>query len=313
MSKKADCLCFLFEKGRENMTRKNRKRKQLNCGEFPNFSGQHLMHNKHLIHEIVNLANVNKNDVVLDLGAGKGALTTVLSQKVGKVFAVEYDPEFVEYLQNKFVQNPNVKIIHQDILKLRLPKEPFVVVSNIPYAITTPIMKMLLNNPSSRFQRGVIVMEKGAAKRFTAKTVKDPYVMAWRMWFDIRYVKDISRKNFSPPPQVDSALITIKRKIKPLVSYNQYLTFWGLVEYVLKNHRLPVDFALEAIFTAPQMKRLKKTLRIKSDHPVGSLSEQQWAIIFETMVKYVPKYRWPKLRKEKLKEIHFYTQYRYKL
>jgi len=156
-------------------------------------------------------------------------------------------------------------------------------------------------------------MEKGAAKRFTAKTVKDPYVMAWRMWFDIRYVKDISRKNFSPPPQVDSALITIKRKIKPLVSYNQYLTFWGLVEYVLKNHRLPVDFALEAIFTAPQMKRLKKTLRIKSDHPVGSLSEQQWAIIFETMVKYVPKYRWPKLRKEKLKEIHFYTQYRYKL
>src|SRR5690625_608192 len=104
----------------------------------PNFSGQYLMHNKRLIHEIVDQAKISPHDLVLDVGAGKGALTTVLSQKAKTVLAVEYDNKFVEVLKQKSYFNPNIRIIHQDILKIRLPKEPLVVVSNIPYSITTP-------------------------------------------------------------------------------------------------------------------------------------------------------------------------------
>ncbi|WP_313957682.1 rRNA adenine N-6-methyltransferase family protein, partial [Staphylococcus epidermidis] len=81
---------------------------------------------------------------------------------------------FVEVLKKKTAQSQNTKIIHQDIMKVHLPKEKFVVVSNIPFSITTPIMKMLLSNPSTGLQRGVIVMEKGAAKRFASNFVKDP-------------------------------------------------------------------------------------------------------------------------------------------
>lgn len=113
---------------------------------------------------MVNLAKISSEDTVLELGAGKGALTTVLNQKAKKVLAVEYDAKFVEVLKRKTAKQSNTMIIHQDIMKIRLPKEKFVVVSNIPYAITTPIMKMLLSNPSSGFQRGVIIMEKGAAE-----------------------------------------------------------------------------------------------------------------------------------------------------
>src|SRR5699024_5773757 len=129
-----------------------------------------------------------------------------------KIVASQDDRKYISKLQQ--LEMKNTVIIQQDILKISLPREPFVVVSNIPYAITTPIMKMLLNKPSSGFQRGVIVMEKGAAKRFTSNFVKDPYILAWRMWFDLRYVKGVSRKNFSPPPRVDSAMITINRKAK---------------------------------------------------------------------------------------------------
>lgn len=83
------------------------------------------------------------------------------------------------YLKRKFAGNTDIKILQQDILHFQLPRQPFVVVSNIPYAITTPIMKILCNRPTTGFQSGVIVMEKGAVKRFTAKFVKDPYIMAW--------------------------------------------------------------------------------------------------------------------------------------
>jgi 23S rRNA (adenine-N6)-dimethyltransferase len=281
------------------MTKKPHKYKgiKLSRGEPPNFSGKHLMHNRKLINEIVDQAKVSAHDLVLDLGAGKGALTSVLSQKAGKVLAVEYDDKFVEILKEKFNHHPNTKIIHQDILKIHLPNNPFLVVSNIPYSITTPIMKRLFNKPSSGFLRGVIVMEKGAAKRFTSNFVKDAYVISWRMWFDIRYVKDISRKNFSPPPRVDSAMITINRKEKPIVPYSDYLIFWGLVDYVLKNPHFPVDLALRGIFTPSQIKHLKRELRINNEKSVATLSELQWGLIFETMVKYVPKFRWPRTKK----------------
>ena len=265
---------------------------------FPNFSGQHLLHNKGLIKNIINIAHISESDLVLELGAGKGALTNVLSNRARKILAVEYDQKFIRKLQQ--LEMKNTVIIQQDILKISLPREPFVVVSNIPYAITTPIMKMLLNKPSSGFQRGVIVMEKGTAKRFTSNFVKDPYIIAWKMWFDIRYVKGISRKNFSPPPRVDSAMITINRKAKPIVPYSDYLTFWGLVDYVLKNPQLSIDLALRGVFTPPQIKHLKRGLRIKNEVTVANLSEQQWGFIFETMEKHVPKFRWPKIKKAKL-------------
>ena len=68
--------------------RQNKRTKRISNREPPNFSGQHLMHNRKLINEIVNQAKIGTHDIVLDLGAGKGAFTTVLSQKAGKVLAV---------------------------------------------------------------------------------------------------------------------------------------------------------------------------------------------------------------------------------
>lgn len=274
--------------------------KKLSRGEPPNFSGQHLMHNKKLLNEIVNHANVNIKDTVLELGAGKGALTTVLNQRAGKVLAVEYDAKFVEILKRKTVENQNTIIIHQDIMKIHLPKEKFIVVSNIPYSITTPIMKMLLGNPANGFQRGIIVIEKGAARRFTSKTIKDAYVLAWRMYFDIFYIKEIKRDNFSPPPKVDSAMIKILRKEKPLISNKDYIAFLGLIDYGLRNAHYPIDIALRGIFSHPQLKHLRRNLKINNDTPIGSLSETHWATIFKTMVQFVPRPYWPKLTNKKL-------------
>ncbi|HAM81219.1 23S ribosomal RNA methyltransferase Erm [Ornithinibacillus bavariensis] len=285
------------------MTKRRTKdtNKRYTSGNPPNFSGQHLLHSKSIVKDIVDIARISKNDLVLELGAGKGAITEALSNKARKVLAVEYDQKFINKLNQ--LEMKNTAIIQQDILKISLPREHFVVVSNIPYAITTPIMKMLLNNPANSFQRGVITMEKGAAKRFTSTTVKDPYIIAWRMWFDIRYVKDISRKNFSPPPRVDSAIITIKRKTEPIVPVNEYLIFWGLVDHILKKPQLPIDLALRGIFTPPQMKHLKRNLKLNDEVPVAALSEQQWGYLFDTMVKHVPKFRWPKINKAKLNHL----------
>ncbi|MDI3411356.1 rRNA adenine N(6)-methyltransferase family protein [Bacillus sonorensis] len=184
-------------------------------------------------------------------------MTTALSQKAGKVLAVENDSTFVEILKRKTAQNSNTKIIHQDIMKIHLPNEKFVVISNIPYAITTPIMKMLLNNPASGFQKGIIVMEKGAAKRFTSKFIKNSYVLAWRMWFDISIVREISKDNFSPPPKVDSAMVRITRKKKLLYHINITLLFWAC-RICAKEAASPLRFCFARDFYSASNEAFKK-------------------------------------------------------
>lgn len=296
------------------MTKKMHKysSKKLSRGEPPNHLGQHLLHNKQILHEVVRRAHIGKNDTVLELGAGRGALTTILNKQAGQVLAVEYDETFVSILQSKTKKDTNTIIIHKDILKLKLPKKEYVVVASIPYAITTPIMRMLLNHPSGAFRRGVIVMEKGAAKRFTANFIKQADVLVWRMWFDITYIKGISRKNFSPSPQVDSAIISIERRKQPFVTKKDYLAFFGLAQYALKNPYLDIDTVLKGIFTAPQRKHLKKSLGIKQPVAIGSLSEKQWGIIFQTMNRYVPRRLWPRVNKQKLRKRTFSTKQKYK-
>jgi len=83
------------------MTRKKRiyKKNKIVRGEPPNYLGQHLMHNKKLLLKIVNEAAISPNDLILELGAGKGALTEILSQRAKKVLAVEYDKKFIKILE----------------------------------------------------------------------------------------------------------------------------------------------------------------------------------------------------------------------
>ncbi|GIN12476.1 ribosomal RNA small subunit methyltransferase A [Shouchella clausii] len=281
------------------MTKKMNKYngKKLSRGEPPNFSGQHFMHNKRLLKEIVDKAEVSVRDTVLELGAGKGALTTILSERANQVLAIEYDQKCIEALQWKLVGSKNVSILHQDIMKVTLPTEPFVVVSNIPYAITTAIMKMLLNNPKNKLQRGAIVMEKGAAKRFTSVSPKDAYVMAWHMWFDIHYERGISRSAFSPPPKVDSALVRIVRKPHPLFPYKEAKAMHDFLSYALNNPRAPLDQVLRGIFTAPQAKKVRQAIGVKPETPVAMLHARQWAIVCDAMVRHVPKVYWPRRKR----------------
>lgn len=262
--------------------------------ELPNDPGQHFMHNPRVIRDIIRRANLNKGETVLEIGAGKGALTPLLAREAGHVIAVEYDAGLIAALQRKTAHCSNVNVVNRDFLQMRLPKSPFVVVSNIPFSITTPILNKLLLPPTGGFQRGVLVMEKGAAKRFTSPFVKDGYVAVWRMFMDIALVKVIPRSCFAPPPKVDAAMVTIRRKAAPLVALKDWRVFRGLADHLLKDPRAPLEWALRGIFTPPQIKRLMQRRGMKRDRPVGFLSVAEWGTIHETMVRYVPRYRWPR-------------------
>ncbi|MCR6105070.1 23S ribosomal RNA methyltransferase Erm [Salipaludibacillus agaradhaerens] len=276
-----------------------RNRKVRKCIEGPNFSGQHFMHHKPTIRQLIQLASIGSEDTVVDIGAGKGALTFPLSDRGCQVLAVEYDKALATYLKEKAKCYNNIHVFHQNILGFPLPKRPFKVVANIPYAITTEIMKKLLSDSASMLQNGVIVMEYGAAKRFTSFPQKNPDIILWRMWFDLKIIKRLPATYFSPPPSVSSAVLKIRRKTTPLISYKNGQHFHALVSYALAYPIQPLSRALSGIFTPRQVTHLVKTLNVSRETSINQLCEEQWKTVFETMSKHVDRRYWPSAKKKR--------------
>ena len=162
---------------------------------------QHFLNNRFTIQEMLNHAQISENDMVIDIGAGKGALTNPLSRKAKKVIAVELDRHLACSLKRSFGNSPTVKVLNLNFLDMPLPKNSFKVVANIPYNITTDIFGYLLDVPQTYFTGGVILMEWGAAKRFTEHSI-DPRVIGWNTWFNISTVNRVSPQAFSPAPSV---------------------------------------------------------------------------------------------------------------
>lgn len=277
------------------MHRNNKKhRKVRKWRSGPNFSGQHLLHQRRFIRRMVELANIGDGKTVLDLGAGKGAITLELARKNCRILAVENDPAFAEILRRKLRPFPHVSVMERDILQIHWPKKPFHVVASIPYAITTPILGKLLDEPASSFLGAVLLIEYGAAKRFTAKFIREPRLLQWRMQFDLKLIEAVPRTAFFPQPKVDSAILRIQRKADSLMKGGRLRIFAGLAEHALQHPGLPVQAALRGIFTPPQMKRLFPALGLDRDTPVGLVTETQWSDIFRTMLEKVDPIRWPK-------------------
>jgi len=265
--------------------------------EEANFSGQHLLHNKAVIGRMIKAANLKPSETVLEIGAGRGAITFRLAERVSRVIAVENDPRFIPSLREKAADYPHVDIVQEDIRRMRLPTRPYCVVANIPYAITTAILDKLLGPQGQSFQRGVLLIEKGAAIRFTSDRTSDSRLLTWRMQYRLKVVGAVDRSSFSPPPRVDSAILSITRRSVPLLPLAQLARFSALADYALRSPRQSVYDALYGIFTAPQLKHVCRQARIERSQPVAALSEEQWGIVFKSMTEHVNPIYWPKQRK----------------
>lgn len=260
----------------------------------PNFTGQHLLHHPHTIKRFIETIRLQPTDTVLEIGAGKGNLTFPIAEKAGKVVAVEVDADFVKLLRVKAEGHPRIQILHGDFRQMRLPAEPFCVVANIPFSITTAILEKLLGVEGKAFQRGVLILEKGAARRFTQSATLEPRLLMWRMHFLFELRTVIPRTHFAPPPRVDAAIVRIVRRDRPLIPVKEGRRFAAFAAYLLREPRLMAAHALRDIFTPAQLKATLKHAEVDREQAVASISLEQWAALFLSMLQHVAPYRWPK-------------------
>lgn len=259
------------------------------------FTGQHFTKSTSLIHSMIHEAAITHHDLVLDIGAGEGALTIPLAQKANRVVAIERDPDLVSKLKKSLMNHSNINILTMDFREMPLPKRPYKVVANIPYGITTDIFGKLMDCPDSNFEGGTIIIEWGAALKFTKVNQASPRIVGWNTFYGIEIIQKVSRQSFQPPPTVDSALLKIKRWKSSVISYEEYDRYFSFVAFMLHPHGVLARQALRKVFTKTQVKRIMKDAGISRQALIQDLSISQWAHCYHTMRKLVPESEHPEM------------------
>ena len=207
--------------------------------------GQNFLVDDNVIDEIIRSSNIDKQDLIIEIGPGLGVLTNRLLQESNNVIAVELDKRMVNILQDRFMLNINgqaesrLEIINEDILKINLNQliakkrsqteiKQVKIVANLPYYISTPIIMKLLENRLDIYEI-IVMVQKEVAERLTAKTgtrLAGAITYAVEYYSDATSVIKVPKESFVPSPKVESEVIKLKvRKNKKIQVEDERLLF----------------------------------------------------------------------------------------
>lgn len=180
--------------------------------------GQNWLRDDFVLGRIVESAEINKSDTILEVGPGLGTLTGHLLATGAKVLAVEADRDLIPNLQHKFSARSNFSLVLDDILKFDFStiQSPYKVVANIPYYLTSNLIRTLLELPNKP-QSMVLLVQKEVAERIVAKPGRMS-VLAFSVQYYAKpeFIMEVKKELFEPIPKVDSAVVKIECYPKPV-------------------------------------------------------------------------------------------------
>ena len=224
---------------------------------MPRRLGQHFLIKGSVLERIAAAACPTPEDLVVEIGPGRGALTEKLLKRAARVIAVELDATLVDHLGERFRSEPRLEVIHADVLETDLAQwGPAVIAGNLPYYITSPILAKAAH---TGFKRAVFLVQKEVAERITAQPGSRDYgylTVATATFAIPELLFEVKPAAFRPPPKVDSAVLLLERREHPLVADTAgFLEFAGLCfrqkRKTIRNNLAPV-YGKDAIDQWPE-------------------------------------------------------------
>lgn len=181
---------------------------------------QHFLRNPRLIAELIGHSNIRRGDLVIDIGAGSGAITAVLARRCQQVLAYENEQGILNKLQQNMRRHKNVKVIAQDFLLAKLPDEPYKVFANIPFHLSADIVRKLTNNEMHAPRSIYLIVQKQFAQKIVPSDWHFTSQLGTQLapWWQTRIRRPLRRTDFTPPPAVDTVLLELKPRSEPLLS-----------------------------------------------------------------------------------------------
>jgi 16S rRNA (adenine1518-N6/adenine1519-N6)-dimethyltransferase len=205
---------------------------------------QNFLINAHAAKRIVDSLNLKRNETVLEIGPGLGALTKYLIEKFGRVIGVEIDRNICNFLRRSFPSSKNLEIINQDFLKMNFEKvilsdKRIKVIGNLPYQITSPVLKVLVEN-RERIKMAVLMVQKEVAQRICGKPGTkswSPLSIGIQLYSDPQILFKLKPSSFKPSPKVESAIIKLFFLRKPKIKIEDEKFFFIVVKAAFSQRR----------------------------------------------------------------------------
>ncbi len=247
------------------------------------------MIDKNIQNKIISASSINSSDTVLEIGAGRGAITGILAQKAYKVYALEIDRQLYPILLDKFSSTRNVEVIVSDILRFDItrclgnPRSKIKIIGNIPYCITTPIMEYIIEN-RQYISSAYLMVQKEFADRLTASAGSKRYgsLSCFAQYYlmpKVRFI--VSRNSFLPRPKVDSCFLEILIRDKPAVTVKDEERFFKVVRLAFGQRRKTLRNSLEGVITKEALDNFFSTFKIDRNIRPECFSLQNFADLIE--------------------------------
>lgn len=256
--------------------------------------GQNFLQDLGVLSKIIEASELTPEDTVVEIGPGRGFLTDELVNKAGKVIAVELDEDLIPGLKAGFFKQKNFTLLHQDALSYDPPKEPYKLIANIPYYITSPILNHFLveqfgggkvpggGNPPTLM---VLMVQKEVAEKILAKKEKHSVLsLQVRLFGDPELVCIVHKHAFRPVPQVDSAVIKIRVHGQPKIEGDLKKLFWLFhVSFAQKRKKLTNNLSGVLKKSTEQIRQILVKLEIHPDIRAEELTLDEWRKLFNEL------------------------------
>lgn len=248
--------------------------------------GQNFLKDENIVRKIVDHAQLQPADLVVEIGPGRGILTRVLAERVRKVIALEVDGDLIPSLKLNLCDLPNVEILHADALKFSPPAEPYHLVANLPYYISSPLLNHFIKeqfaslNPRAP-KTCTLMLQKEVAEKLCAKPPHmNVLALHIQPFANPTFLFKVSRQVFSPQPKVDSAVVRIEILDTPKIQDAE--RFFRLVHAAFSQKRKQLWNSLAVIFHDSEMKkRLLEAANIVPTRRAETLSIDEWNCLLE--------------------------------
>jgi 23S rRNA (adenine-N6)-dimethyltransferase len=214
---------------------------------------------------------------VIELGAGSGAVTSELVRRGHDVTAVELDPRWARTLRQRF--GTSIRVVQTDMLRFRFPDTPYNVVSNVPYRITTPVLRLLFRQDEWRVAVLVVQWDVARKRRATLLTA------SWWPWYELKLVRRVPASAFRPVPRVDGGVIQLGRRADPLLSQADLQAYQRFVEAVFTGRGAGLAGILQPYLPRAELRRWARRNRVDAAALPRDLTAQQWASLYQTATR----------------------------
>jgi 23S rRNA (adenine-N6)-dimethyltransferase len=243
--------------------------------------GQHFLRSARLATELVEQADISARDLVVELGAGSGRLTVPLAERAGRLIAVERDPVWADRLLSSFSSHAHVTVVRANALKVALPREPYRVFGNLPFAFGSRILARSLDDARAPLQRLDALVQYEMARKRAQIHPSTLVSLGWQPWWEFRLVRHVPRTAFDPLPSVDAGLLSVTRRGPHLLPMSARPRYVRLIAKGFTASTKPLRLTLRRGLSPRNWDRFVRERGIAGDVVPTELDVFDWVALFE--------------------------------